>query len=410
MRVAVLNTGSELLLGQVVNTHLAYLAREIFPLGLRIERQTTVPDGEAIYAALRELLAAEIVFVTGGLGPTTDDITREAVAALLGVRLQRDEKVAAALAERMRIRGFPMTERVLRQADVPAGAVVLPNRNGSAPGLYLPARGGAGSRTPHLFLLPGPPRELQPMFQEEVLPILRTLLPAANSTRCRTFRLACVGESVVEEAVGEKLLALPGIELGYCARMGEVDVRVIGPAATVEAAEKIVREAFPRLLFTTEDEELEATVIRALREKNATLATAESCTGGYLAHRLTNVPGASAVFVAGFTPYANEAKSALLGVAADLIAAHGAVSEEVARAMALGALEKTGAEFALATTGIAGPSGGTEEKPVGTVFIALAAGDGEVTVRRQRFLVEREAFKRLATQHALQMLRERLLR
>lgn len=283
---------------------------------------------------------------------------------------------------------------------------MLPNANGTAPGLYLEARVGA---TPHLFLLPGPPRELQPMFQASVLPILRRIAPQREGMKSRTFRLACVGESVVEAAVGPQLLALPGVELGYCARLGEVDVRVIGPEPALGAADQIIRNAFPLVLFTTDDEELEAVVVRMLRARNATVAVAESCTGGYLAHRLTNVPGASVVFLAGFVTYANEAKISALGVEEGLIATAGAVSEEVARAMAIGVLRKTGASFALATTGIAGPDGGSEAKPVGTVFIALASASGHAAVLHRRFQAERPAFKHLTTQTALQMLREHLL-
>ncbi|MEO5721968.1 MAG: CinA family nicotinamide mononucleotide deamidase-related protein [Chthoniobacterales bacterium] len=409
MRVVVLNTGSELLLGHVLNTHLTYIAREIFPLGLRVEQQLTVPDGPAIGEALATLAsAADIIFITGGLGPTTDDITREAAAELLQLPLRRDLEVEATITDRLRIRGFPMTDRILRQADVPEGAVVLPNANGTAPGLYLAARYGAGA-TPHLYLLPGPPRELQPMFQTSVLPILRKIAPRREGIECRTFRLACVGESVAEEAIGPRLLALPGVELGYCARMGEVDVRVIGTEPSLQTAEEIIREAFPLLLFTKDDEDLEETVVRMLGQHHATLVVAESCTGGYLAHRVTNVPGASAIFLAGFVTYSDEAKMTALGVEEKLIAEFGAVSSEVARAMATGALKKTNATHSLATTGVAGPAGGSEGKPVGTVFIALASASGEIQVLRRRFLAERQAFKHLTSQHALQMLREHLL-
>ena len=409
MNVVVLNTGSELLLGHVLNTHLTYIAREIFPLGLRVQRQLTVPDGPAIGETLAAISGkADIVFVTGGLGPTTDDITREAAAELFQLPLRQDPEVAAAITNRLRTRGFPMSDRILRQAEVPEWATVLPNANGTAPGLYLAAREGSGA-TPHLFLLPGPPRELQPMFQASVLPILRQIAPPREGMECRTFRLACIGESVVEQAIGPQLLALPGAELGYCARMGEVDVRVIGSKATLDAAEEIIRDAFPLLLFSKDDEELEEAVVHMMQKRKATLATAESCTGGYLAHRVTNVPGASAIFLGGFVVYSNEAKVAALGVEEKLIAEFGAVSEEVAGAMATGGLRKTNATHALATTGIAGPDGGSEAKPVGTVFIALASASGSTTVVRRRFQVERQAFKHLAAQAALQMLREHLL-
>ncbi|MDQ6655159.1 MAG: nicotinamide-nucleotide amidohydrolase family protein, partial [Verrucomicrobiota bacterium] len=338
MDAIVINTGSELLLGDVLNTHVQFIAREIYPLGLRVARQVTVPDGPAIQQAIAEAFAAtDIVFVTGGLGPTTDDITREAAAELLGIEMHRDPAVAEAITHRLRTRGFPMTDRILRQADVPEGAQVLANPNGTAPGLYLASRTSAGDKTPHLFLLPGPPRELHPMFRDAAMPILRKIVPDRGAITHRTFRLACVGESVVEKAVGAELLALPGVELGYCAHAGAVDVRVIGPGASITEAEALVRRAFPEELFSTVGETLERVVVRLLAEQSATVAVAESCTGGFLAHRLTNVPGASAVFLAGYVPYANAAKTALLGVEPAMIEEHGAVSESVARAMAVGA-------------------------------------------------------------------------
>ena len=410
MRVIVINTGTELLLGDVLNTHLVFIARALFPLGLRVVRQWTVPDGPAIQEALAAaFLRAEIVFVTGGLGPTTDDITREAAAALLELPLTQDPAVAEAITNRLRARGFPMTDRILRQADVPDGATVLPNANGTAPGLYIAPRIRMPSDTPHLFLLPGPLRELQPMFEESVLPILGRIAPERTGIDARTFRLACVGESVVEAAVSEQLLALNDVELGYCARTGEVDVRVLGPQKSLDEAEVIIRTAFPLLLYTTVDEDLEDAVVRMLRERSASVATAESCTGGYLSHRLTNVPGASAVFSAGYVTYANEAKMSALGIDEALITEHGAVSVEVARAMAVEAVQKTKASYALATTGIAGPDGGSVEKPVGTVFIALASSAGHSEVLRRRFQTDRQSFKHLATQTAIEMLREHLL-
>jgi nicotinamide-nucleotide amidase len=408
MRVHVINTGTELLLGHVLNTHLTFIARELFPLGLRVERQLTVPDGAAIREAMAaSLKEAEIVFVTGGLGPTTDDITREAAAELFGIAMHRDEKVAEAIKLRLRTRGFPMTDRILRQADVPDGAEVLPNANGTAPGLYLRRNGARSPR--HLFLLPGPPRELEPMFRRSVLPALVEINKGAIAPQVRTFRIACVGESVVEAAVGPQLLALPEVELGYCSRPGEVDVRVIGPAATLEEADKIIKGAFAQQLYTTGDEDLEEVVVRLLAIRKQTLAVAESCTGGALANRITNVPGSSAVFLAGFVTYANDAKAEILRVTKTTISTQGAVSEAVARQMADGALARTNADYALATTGIAGPGGGSDEKPLGTVYIALAAAGAETSVHRRRFMTDRSSFKQLTTETALELLRERLV-
>jgi len=408
--VIVINTGTELLLGDVLNSHLAFIAREILPLGLRIERQLAVPDGLAIRAALAESSEqADIIFLTGGLGPTTDDITREITAEFLGLELEHDAAVMAAIASRAARRGFRLTDRTVRQAEVPRGATVLPNENGSAPGLYLAAKAAPVKKSPHLFLLPGPPRELQPMFRSSVLPILREIVPPESATDRRTFRIAGMGESLVEEAIGERLLEIGGIELGYCARPGEVDLRIIGERSALDRAEAIISAGLGASVFSSDGGSLEEVVVKLLTDRKQTLAVAESCTGGFLAHRITNVPGASAVFLAGYVTYANEAKERMLGVDPRLISAHGAVSESVAQAMAEGAHQQANATFALATTGIAGPGGGTEEKPVGTVFVALATDGAATQVRGFRFPDDRPTFKELTTQAALEMLRRSLL-
>jgi len=217
-----------------------------------------------------------------------------------------------------------------------------------------------------------------------------------------------MGESVVEAAIGAQLVGIPDLEVGYCARPGEVDLRILGAEATLNQAERIIRDAFPTSIFTTADEDLEDVVVRMMTERKETIVAAESCTGGYLAHRLTNVPGASQVFLAGYVTYANDAKAAL-GVDPALIREHGAVSEAVCRQMAEIAMQKAAATHALATTGIAGPDGGSPGKPVGTVFIALASIGMKTEVQKRRFQVDRESFKRLATQAALESLRQRLL-
>jgi nicotinamide-nucleotide amidase len=299
-----------------------------------------------------------------------------------------------------------LTDRVARQADVPEGATVLPNEHGSAPGLYLAAE--AAKRRPHLFLLPGPPRELHPMFRSSVLPILRGIVPAEKAMERRMFRIAGIGESLVEEAVGAQLLELPGLELGYCARPGEMDLRLIGETAVLDRAERIVMEKLGAAIFSTDGSDLEQAVVKILTERHQTLAVAESCTGGYLAHRITNVSGASAVFLAGYVTYSNEAKAEMLSIDPALIAKEGAVSNKVAAAMAEGARANANADFALATTGVAGPGGATEEKPVGTVFIALAVADRPVSVQKRFFPDDRPTFKELTTQAALEMLRQRL--
>lgn len=380
MRLELINTGTELLLGSVVNTHLAWLGAQLLPLGLRIERQLCVPDGEVIRGALVETAGrADIVLVTGGLGPTSDDVTREITADMLGLPLDENADVLAAIAAHLAARQREMNDHTRRQAMVPRGATVLINPRGTAPGLYfppLPLRDSGGQLSPHFFLLPGPPRELQPMFTNLVVPMLQNITGRETPLKqMKNFRLCGLGETQVSTTVEESLMELGDIELGYCARPGEVTVRVIGSPEHLAAAENILAAAFPAAFFSSDDQPMEHVVVDLLTRMGRKVSLAESCTGGCTAHRLTNVPGASAVLDSAFVTYANEAKSALLGVPARLIEMHGAVSREVAAAMATGCLARSGADYALAITGIAGPSGGSPEKPVGTVFIALASKD-----------------------------------
>ncbi len=405
IEVEIVNTGTELLLGSVLNTHLAFFGWELFPLGLRIARQVTVPDGDSIRKALIDSFAsANIVLVTGGLGPTSDDVTREIAAKITDRELRLDPAVQKAIEERFRSRGLAMTDRVMRQALVPAGAIVLPNRNGTAPGLYLPA----GGANPHTFLLPGPPRELQPMFLDEVIPRLRKILPPSGEEVVeQLFRVVGIGESQVEALVGEALEEIDGLELGYCARPGEVDLRCIGSRAVLAQAEGVIDSALGEYIATRDNRSLEQVLIELLVEKKAKIATAESCTGGFIAHRLTNVPGASEVFVQGFVTYANEAKTRTLGVDAVLIERHGAVSREVAAAMAIGARRNAQADFAISTTGVAGPGGGTTDKPVGTVYFGIASAEG-CDVHHRLFNTDRETFKWMASQTAIDLLRRAL--
>jgi len=409
MRAGLINTGTELLLGDVQDAHLAFIAREVFPLGLRIEERRTVPDTDAIGRTLPELFPGyEMLFVTGGLGPTSDDITRETVADLLGLELRQHPELLESLRRRLRLRGIKWAAGIARQADIPSGAHVLPNENGSAPGFYLKANINPRISSPHLFVLPGPPRELQPMFRKYVMPILRSLAPS-SAIEQRVYKVAGMGESSVEETIGEKVLAIPGIELGYCARPGEVDVRIIGKPEPIQQADAIIRSALGFSIFSTADETLEEVVVRLLTKRNQTLATAESCTGGLIATRITNVPGASIVFIAGYVCYANQAKINMLDVDPKLVERHGAVSESVARTLAEHARSCARCDYALATTGVAGPTGGSPEKPVGTVYIALASAELETIVKKFFFPADRETFKQLAAQAALDLFRRKIL-
>ena len=410
MRVIVINTGTEILLGDVLNTHLAFIAREIFHFGLRIDEQRAIPDGDAIESTLADVSSrTEIVFVTGGLGPTSDDITRELVAGYLQLPLLEDAIVRETIRSRLAARRIPTTKRIWRQALVPAGADVLANENGTAPGLYLPANVNPAVPSPHLFLLPGPPRELQPMFRNFVAPFLYRITAESKKDAMRAFRIANMGESIIEKKIGDLVLAIPEIELGYCARPGEVEVRVIGSAVAVAQAEEIIREKLDNAIFSASDETLAAVLVRLLSEREQTLALAESCTGGFLADQVTNVPGASKVFVAGYVTYSNEEKIRTLGVSRESIEKFGAVSEHVATEMAEGLRIRTGATHGIATTGIAGPSGGSEEKPVGTVFVGLSSENQPTRWEKFFFPSDRETFKQLVAQRAFDLLRRRVM-
>jgi nicotinamide-nucleotide amidase len=402
--VEIVNTGTELLFGSVVNTHLAYLGQQLFSLGLRVDRQTTVPDGLAIADVVREATSrSQLVIITGGLGPTSDDVTREVVAELTGRTLRFDESVFAKIEAHVLKRGFHFSDAIKRQAYVLEGATVLPNDFGTAPGLYLPAT----PAFPDLFMFPGPPRELRPMFQTYATPIIRKIV-GQSDLRAMVFRTTGIGESAIQELVGADLATIPAVEVGYCAHVGAVDLRLIGTGSAVEQGATIVRDKLDSYIVSADGRALEEIVVELLTKRNETLAVAESCTGGYLGSCVTNVSGSSAVFLEGNVTYSNEAKIRALGVPGLLIERSGAVSEEVAAAMAEGARARSGASYALSTTGVAGPTGGTEEKPVGTVFIGLASAMGSTEVQNLFYPSDRLTFKQVVTQRALDLLRRRL--
>jgi len=410
MNVELINTGSELLLGRTLNTHQQWLCRRLSDHGYLVARQVCVPDtGAAIQQAVRESLErAKLIIVTGGLGPTSDDITRELIAELLQRPLRQDPAIVAKLRAFFAKRNRPMAESNLVQAMVPAGAIVLPNPNGTAPGLAMKVESERW-----LVMLPGPPRELHPMFTNHVLPLLQKEMPTEMFI-CRTLRTSGMGESALQEMIAAPMAKLisTGLQLGYCARPGEVDVRL---AARAPQADKLVNEAMgivrsllAKYIYAEDDDELENVIVRELTARKQTLALAESCTGGCIAHRITNVPGASAVLIAGLVTYANAAKTKFVGVRPETLAAHGAVSEAVCREMAEGVRRETGADFSIAATGIAGPTGGSMEKPVGTVFMGVSSAAGTVVLKNlNRY--EREAFKQITSQQALELLRRSIV-
>jgi competence/damage-inducible protein CinA-like protein len=415
MVVELVNTGTELMLGRVLNTHQHWLCRQLSDLGYAVARQIAVPDASReIESAVREALTrADLIIVTGGLGPTSDDRTREAVAALLGRKLREDSDTLARMESwfAARNRSMPPSARV--QALVFEGADVLPNLHGTAPGIAVHVKPNSfrknGSES-WLFLLPGPRRELKPMFADRVVPRLRGILPEEQRLYCRVLRTTGLPESIVEQRIEGPLdgLVREGLELGYSAQPGQVDVRLAahghGAENIVERADIRVRAELESAVFGIGDETLEEVVVRLLEGRTKTLAVAESCTGGNIAHRLTNIPGASVVFRCGWVTYSNESKHRLLGVRTESLDQFGAVSEEVAREMAVGACRAARTDYAIAVTGIAGPTGGTPEKPLGTVFIALASPEA-VEVTRWLNLWDRTTFKEVTSHQALNQLR-----
>ena len=419
MRIELVNTGSELLLGRVLNTHQQWICRQLADAGYEVTRQVAIADtGQAIHDATREALErADLVIVTGGLGPTADDITRDKIAELLDRPLVEDAATVERIREFFARRNRPMPESTKIQAMIPVDSEIITNHHGTAPGLVIdltPNRFGDGATPASLIMLPGPPRELRPMFTRQILPLIKTRFPVGGGFACRTLKSAGVGESQLEEILIEPLAALVnrGLIVGFCARTGEVDVRLAatgeGAAELVMEAEQIALSVAGKTVFGREDETLEQAVVKQLASAQKTIALAESCTGGYIGHRITNVSGASAVFLASYVTYSNEAKQRMLGVKADTVDDHGAVSEAVVREMAEGARTQSGADYAIAVTGIAGPTGGTDDKPVGTVFIALASKpETKVLYRINSF--DRETFKFVTAQQALDLLRITML-
>ncbi len=405
------------MLGRVLNSHQQWLCRQLTDHGYVVDRQVAVDDSpEAIREAIAEALArADLIITTGGLGPTSDDRTRDVIAQLLGRKLHQDAAVLSKIEEFFAERKRTPPESVKVQALVPEGTIVVANAHGTAPGLLMIGEPiAAGTRARVLLMLPGPPRELRPMFENQALALIQKHLPVTERFICRTLRTTGLGESFLEEKIvpAVKHLCASGLELGYCARTGEVDLRFAarGDQADriIAEAEQIARAVLGGVIFGRDDEQLEEVIIGLLTDRKETVSLAESCTGGFIANRLTNVPGASVVFRAGLVAYNNEAKERFLGVKSETLDQHGAVSEAVAREMAEGARNHSATDYALSVTGIAGPSGGTDAKPVGTVFIGLASKSG-TKVRQHRNNYDRETFKYVTSQQALEMLRQKIL-
>lgn len=412
MRAELINTGTEILLGQILNSNARFLGERLAGLGIDVYFQTTVGDNasrlaEAVRIALER---SDVVIVTGGLGPTMDDLTKETIAETIGIEMRMDESSLNHVEEFFRARGKTMPEINKKQAMMPAGATVISNKMGTAPGVIIE------QGTKIIVILPGPPVEMQPMFEETVEPYL--IEKTGNDKTVivsRVLRVLGLGESTVEERIKDLVLEQTNPTIAFLAPKGEVLIRITAKAKNEADAEKLIavpeREIRKRLgsfIYGTDDDTMEKVVVGLLKEKGLTVSTAESCTGGLIAKRLTDVPGASENFMYGIVTYDNQAKIDLIGVSPETLVQFGAVSEETALEMVRGVRTACETDLAVSVTGIAGPGGGTPEKPVGLVYIGFANRETAM-VQRHLFAGDRETIRWQASNTALNILRTYLL-
>ncbi len=410
MDLEIVTIGDELLLGFTIDTNAAHLARELSTIGIRIVRRTTAGDDpELIAAAVRDALdRTGAVITTGGLGPTADDRTKPVIAALFGRGMIMDDAILAALEARWLKRfGHAMPESNRQQALVPERATILHNRHGSAPGIWLD-----DDRGRWVAMLPGVPREMRGMLADTLAPLLRDRVGAgAPVVRSRTLRTANISESALADRLGEHARGVLGLPLAFLPGADGVDLRITAAGVPGNEADRVLRDAAAlihekagRFIYGEGDDDLAALMLAACAERKATIAVAERCTGGLLGGRLTAIPGSSSVFQGGIIAYSNDVKTRELGVPSAAIASDGAVSESVARAMATGVRERFGTTIGLSITGVAGPGGGTPEKPVGTVWVAVDV-DGSVHAVRAVLPGDRNEIRHRGTQLALDRLR-----
>ena len=406
--------GSELLTPFRQDTNSLYLTDKLNKLGVEVVIKTIVGDSRErlVSVAQHALFRSDIVIFMGGLGPTEDDLTREAVASALGSELHQDPELLEKLKQRFAARGYQMTPNNFQQADVIAGAIVLPNPNGTAPGQWI--SGQYEGRERIVILLPGPPFELKAMFDEQCFERLRAKLPPAYIAT-RVLKVAMLGESLVDARVAPLYKKYTDVQTTILAGAGDVQFNLFTRADSMEAAQHRVDELAGEIedelddaLYATKGESLEQIVGYYLQMRNASLAVAESCTGGLLAERITSISGSSRYFLGGAIVYSNELKTQCAGVPASLLAKHGAVSREVATALAEGIRKRTKATLGVAITGVAGPNGGTPEKPVGLVYHALATENG-TQVEERKFPGDRKRVRWFASQLALDMVRRKLM-
>jgi nicotinamide-nucleotide amidase len=413
MNAEIIAIGSELLTPYRQDTNSLYLTDKLNQLGVEVSFKTIVGDsrGNLTQAATIALSRADLIIFMGGLGPTEDDLTREAVAEALGLPLRRDPEIVTWLEQRFAAHGWKMAPNNLKQADVIAGAVVLPNANGSAPGLWI--SGKFDGRSKIIMLLPGPPHELKALFEEQCDARLRAKLPA-QSIVTRELKITGMGESQCDARVAPIYKAFTDIETTILAGAGEIQLHMKTRSTTLDAAQKRVDELVELVeaelgdfVFSDNGDSMEQIVGYYLQMRNATLAVAESCTGGLIGERITSVSGSSRYFLGGAVVYSNKMKTELAGVPARLIEKEGAVSSKVAAALAEGIRARCGSTLGIGVTGVAGPNGGTPEKLVGLVFHALASEGGTEVVER-KFAGDRKRIRWFASQQALDMVRRKL--
>jgi len=410
----IIAVGSEMLTPHRIDTNSLYLTEQLNLLGIDVVFKSIVGDNlrHLVAAAQHGLFRSDILIFSGGLGPTVDDLTREAVAEALGVSLQRNPEIIAKLEKRFADRGWKMTPNNAKQADVIGGATVLPNPNGTASGQWL--SGEFEGRERIVILLPGPPHEMKALFESEVRERLRAKVPPAHLFT-RTLKVAMLGESAVDARVAPIYKRYPDVETTILAGAGEIELHFKTRATTLEAAQTradevadLVEVELDDAVYSRDGQSLEQIVGYWLQMRNATLAVAESCTGGLLAERITSTAGSSRYFVGGAVVYSNNLKTEFAGVPADMIERHGAVSREVAAALAEGIRYRCESTLGVGVTGVAGPGGGSPEKPVGLVFHAVASDTGTEIVERN-FPGDRKRIRRFASTMALDMVRKKLM-
>ena len=410
MIVELISVGTEILLGNIVNTNAAYLSEKCAALGLSCYYQDVVGDNEdRLCETIRTALSrADILLISGGLGPTQDDLTKEAAAKVMGKPLYLHEESKAAIQQFFEKRGLEITDNNWKQAMMPEGCIVVDNPNGTAPGVIMAENGK------HVVLMPGPPNEMIPMFETSIIPYLATLQSGVIFSQ--TVKICGVGESKAETMVKDLIEGQSNPTIATYAKTGEVHLRVTAGAEDEKTARKLVKPIVKELkgrfgshVYTTEDEvTLEKAIVDLLLANKLTITTVESCTGGLLAARLINVPGVSEVFKSGYITYSNKAKRRLLGIKKNLLLKHGAVSKEIAREMAKGAALISKADVTVSVTGIAGPDGGSEEKPVGLVYIGCDVC-GRITVKEYHFSGDRAKIRENTVSAALSLMRECIL-